>query len=185
MVSLQSNWLFSESRMMLSPSTSDPRVPSSLSYHVADIYLTELDKTLGLSASVPPAPLAILLDPFITLAARTHTSTTYQRIQSVLFLPLLNALDPDSCKMDESPKSKRIRLATDDTIYPNLLTNACFDGSEQGRHFEGQILKSKLLQRIFEVASQPETRDSNRRKMYALWKEHYEESPNSEQCSQP
>lgn len=161
-------------------SASDIRVPSSLSYHIADIYIIELEKALGSSPNTPPAPLATLLDPFISLAARTHTAVTYKRIQSVLFEPLLNALDPGSSQSDEPPKAKRVRLSKDDVAYPNLLANACFDNPEQESSEDGPILKKKLLRRIFEVASEPETRDSNRRKLYALWKESYEEDPSNE-----
>ncbi|KAF8913119.1 ribosomal RNA processing protein [Gymnopilus junonius] len=160
--------------------TSDIRVPSSLSYHIADIYIAELDKALGSASNTPAAPLATLLDPFILLAARTHTSVTYKRIQSALVDPLFNAFVSESSQDDEFPKSKRMRLSKDATSYPNLLENACFSDPEQESSQDGLVIKKKLLHRIFEIASEPETRDSNRRKMYALWKENYDEDPSND-----
>jgi len=103
------------------------------------------------------------------LAARTPTSTTYKRIQSALVEPLLSALASETDPEDDPPKAKRIRTSSDTRAV--LKRNACFEDPELDGHMEGAILKKKLLRRMFEIASQPETRDSNRRKMYALWKE--------------
>ena len=156
-----------ELNLYLSPS--DIRVPASLAYHIADIYIEELDKALGTATSPLPAPLGTLLDPFFYLAAQTPTSTTYKRIQSALFEPLFNTLVPETVPEDTPSKPKRIRLSSD--TLADLKSNACLEDPELDGHMEGTILKKKLLRRMFEVASQPETRDSNRRKMYALWKE--------------
>lgn len=150
-------------------SPSDIRVPASLAYHIADIYIEELEKALGTVTSPQPAPLATILQPFFYLAARTPRTTTYKRIQSALVEPLLDALASEIDPEDDLPKAKRIRLNSD---TPNFLkSNACLEDPELDGRMEGAILKKKLLRRIFEIASQPETKDSNRRKMYALWKE--------------
>jgi len=149
------------------------RVPTSLSYHIADIYVEELDKSLGSISDPLPAPLGTLFDPFFVLAARAPTSVTYKRIQSAVFEPLISTLEPEA-RSEEPPKSKRIRL-NEDSPYPHLLKNACFDDPEREGTQDGADLKKKILRRMFEIASQPETRDSNRRKMYTLWKESYDE----------
>ncbi|KJA25902.1 hypothetical protein HYPSUDRAFT_134377 [Hypholoma sublateritium FD-334 SS-4] len=154
----------------------DIRVPASLAYHIADIYVEELDKALANTPSPSPAPLGLLLDPFFTLASRTSTSTTYKRIQSALFEPLFTALVPESEDGGVRPKSKRIRLSEEAT-HPNIRANSCYSDPETEGPMDGTILKKKLLRRIFEIASQEETRDSNRRKMYTLWKKTYEEDP--------
>jgi ribosomal RNA-processing protein 1 len=160
-------------------STGDIRVPASLAYHIADIYVEELDKVLEVALLPPPAPLAILFEPFFALAARTPTAVTYKRIQDALFEPLFTALVQESYPETEPPKSKRIRLDAEIHSYPHLVANACYSDSEGGP-LDGAILKKKLLRRIFEVASHPDTRDSNRRKMYTLWKESYDEGPDEE-----
>jgi ribosomal RNA-processing protein 1 len=156
-----------ENSIFFSPN--DIRVPTSLAYHIADIYIEELDEALGAATSPPPAPLATILEPFFHLAARTPTSTTYKRIQSALVEPLLSALVSETDPEDDLPKAKRIRLNSETPTF--LKSYACLDDPELDGHMEGAVLKKKLLRRMFEIASQPETRDSNRRKIYALWKE--------------
>ncbi|KAK7064087.1 rRNA processing protein [Favolaschia claudopus] len=162
----------------------DIRVPASLAYHLADIYLQELDKTLAsssLSDAEPslPAPLSPLLNPFFILAARTPTATTYKRIQAEVFEPLFSALSlpPES----QPPPQKRIRLDPSATQeqYLALVSNACFDRPSAGT-VEREILRKKLLRRFFDIASEPETKDSNRRKMYALFKESSEDDGGEE-----
>lgn len=117
-----------------------------------------------------PAPLGTLLDPFIMFSARTPSSVTYERINSALFEPLLSALSPPSSN-DQPPSAKRIKLDRDPATFPHLLKNACFKNPKLEGNVGGVELNKNLLRRVFEVASRLETRDSNRRKMYALWKE--------------
>ena len=162
-------WLPYKELNILFLSPTDIRVPASLAYHIADIYIEELDKALGTATSPLPAPLGTLLEPFFYLAAQTPTSTTYKRIQSALFEPLLNALVPETDHQDIPSKAKRVRLSSD--TLPYLKSNARLEDPGLDGHMEGAVLKKKILRRMFEIASHPETRDSNRRKMYALWKE--------------
>ncbi|PCH34048.1 hypothetical protein WOLCODRAFT_87225 [Wolfiporia cocos MD-104 SS10] len=116
----------------------DPRVPASLSYHLADIYLQELEKALG-NPPQPlslPAPLSTLLTPFITLAARTPSNITYQRIQSTLLEPLFSSLKP-ARHDDEPPSRKRPRLST--PTFSNLRSNACLSDPKS----EGALLRDE------------------------------------------
>lgn len=161
----------------------DIRVPTSLAYHLSDIFIEELEKAL---VSVPepeailPAPLSTLLTPFFLLAARTPISTTYQRVQSEVFTPLFSALSSPQPPEDQPPAQKRMRLDPEvQQQYPILASNACFDTPSEGK-IEGAILRKKLLRRIFEIASEPDTRDSSRRKMYALFKENTEDDVGEE-----
>ncbi|TDL28058.1 Nop52-domain-containing protein [Rickenella mellea] len=158
---------------VLSPE--DNRVPGSLTYHVCDVYLEELDKVFALhtddSEDVPPAPLSILVDPFIHLAARTSSNITHQRIQSAVLIPLFNAL---SVPAPSSPDELAHRHTTDDYLstnptYHHLIGNACLQSPEEGK-IRVDLLKKGLLQSMFDIASGPDTRDANRRKLYALWK---------------
>ncbi|KAI0964425.1 hypothetical protein AcW1_001248 [Taiwanofungus camphoratus] len=156
----------------------DTRVPASLAYHLADIYLEELDKALAPTPAPPPpppsptpAPLSTLLAPFFALAARTPTNATYQRIQSALLDPLFAALRP--APVDAEPSHKRRRLSA--PAYPHLRANACADDPGAEGPLEGSALRRALLRRMFDVASGQDTRDSNRRKLYALWKNNAED----------
>ncbi|KAJ7706006.1 nucleolar protein,Nop52-domain-containing protein [Mycena rosella] len=162
----------------------DIRVPTSLAYHLSDIFVDELEKALATASDPPilPAPLSTLLTPFFVMAARTPTSVTYKRIQSELFNPLLSALSsPQSIDADDQPPAKRMRLDPGvQQQYPTLVSNACFDSPSDGK-IEGAVLRKKLLRRIFEIASEPDTRDSSRRKMYALFKESTEDDDAGEE----
>ena len=40
---------------------------------------------------------------------------------------------------------------------------------------DSPTLKKHLLKEMFDVASEPDTRDANRRRLYSLWKEHMED----------
>ncbi|KAI1793170.1 Nop52-domain-containing protein [Ganoderma leucocontextum] len=151
----------------------DSRVPTSLAYHLADVYLEELDKALGSSpVDTPlPAPLSTILAPFLALSARTPTAITLQRIQSALLEPLVTALS--TRQGSDEPSRKRLRLST--TAYPNLVANACeTDPSKEGV-ISPSALRKAVFKQVFEVASEPDTRDANRRKLYAFWKEHMED----------
>ncbi|KAI0697576.1 Nop52-domain-containing protein [Cytidiella melzeri] len=157
----------------------DVKVPPSIPYHLADIYLEELDKAvLALSSSSsasspPPTPLSTLLHPFFALAARTSTKMTVQRIESALLEPLFDALDSSShTEQDEDNENdnedrarKRLRLSG--PAFPHIISNACL--ASEGALSAGALQKG-LLKRLFEVASEEQTKDANRRKMYKFWK---------------
>lgn len=151
-------------------------MPTSLAYHLADIYLEELDKVLGSPPvdSSLPAPLSTLLAPFYTLAARTATTVTYQRIQSTLFEPIISSL---SSRQDfDEPSRKRPRLNT--PTFPHLVRNACAINPAAEGALSNTAIRKVLLKQLFDVASEPDTRDANRRKMYAFWKENMEDGEN-------
>ncbi|KAK7058396.1 hypothetical protein VNI00_002030 [Paramarasmius palmivorus] len=163
----------------------DMKVPTSLTYHLSEIYLEELDKVLGAtpstSSSPPAAPLILLLAPFFNLSALTPTSGTYKFIQSTLLEPLLASLkSPESEDSDdENPRSrKRRRLDSgSDVAFPNLVAHCSSDSSET---VSSGTLRKRLVRKIFEVASEPGTRDSNRKKMYKLWEKEKEEESDEE-----
>ena len=146
-------------------SYNDIRIPASLAFHLSEIYLEELDKALSSSDSPLPAPLSTLLLPFIVLAARTPTNTTYKHIQSSLFEPLNNAL-----KSSSGPPSRK-KQRTLSFSYSKLLANACACSPETEGAKDPGIVRTSVLQRIFDVASETETRDANRRRMYAFYKD--------------
>ncbi|KIK97559.1 hypothetical protein PAXRUDRAFT_824818 [Paxillus rubicundulus Ve08.2h10] len=141
----------------------DIRIPASLTFHLAEIYFEELENTLACSVSSLPVPLLALLSPFIILAAHTPTSTTYKHIQEVLFQPLLTALQPRT----PNPR-KRARVSVPE--YPNMLSNVCTYAPQTDNPMEAGALRAAILHKLFAVASAEDTRDANRRKMYALYK---------------
>lgn len=146
-------------------SPNDIRVPASLAFHLSEIYLEELEKALISSESPPPVPLSTLLLPFVGLAARTPTNTTYKHIQSSLFEPLRNSL-----KSSSGPPSRK-KARTSSSNYSTLLVNAYTSGSDGDRVMDLDAVRKSILQKIFDVASETETRDANRRRMYAFYKD--------------
>ncbi|OJA19572.1 rRNA processing [Rhizopogon vesiculosus] len=149
--------------------SNDIRVPASLAFHLSEIYLEELDKTLLRSESPLPVPMSTLLSPFIVLAARTPTNTTYKHIQSSLFEPLHNAL-----KSSSGPPSRK-KARTSSSHYSKLLSNACACSPESEGAEDADAVRKSILQKIFDVASETETRDANRRRMYAFYKDAVED----------
>ena len=155
-------------------SPDDTRVPTSLAYHLSDIYLEELDKALANSPveSPLPAPLSTLLAPFFVLSSRTPTTITYQRIQTALIDPLLTALSP-RVDSDDQPSRKRPRLSS--PTFDNLVSNSCASEPVSEGAQSTLSLRKIVLKQLFDVASEPDTRDANRRRLYALWKERAED----------
>jgi len=157
----------------------DNRVPSSLGYHLSDIYLEELNKAVKTSSPCPPTPLCTMLAPFLALAARTPSNVTCKRLQTSLFEPLLSdlAIASEYSTQDlsdglEGPKRKRTKRP--DPIFQDLIYNSRRDENGPKAQTPNELRKS-IYQAIFDVASQQETRDSNRRKLYAVWKEGMED----------
>ncbi|KAB5594509.1 Ribosomal RNA-processing-like protein [Ceratobasidium theobromae] len=161
----------------------DKRVPASLSYHLADIYLEELDKALNTTdqASTPKSHEPSGFSQFHTVQTRTSNKITYGRMQTALFVPLLDALSARSSlsNTDELDSQQRKRKRSSE-IYPNLTESMCEPGTENAGNHLAQAIKSPqdvtrdVLKAIFDAAGDADTKDANRRKMYALWKERTE-----------
>ncbi|CAE7203137.1 unnamed protein product [Rhizoctonia solani] len=156
----------------------DKTVPASLSYHFADIYLEELDKALETGDNDCETPLITLLQPFIHLSSRTSNKITYGRMQTALFVPLLDTLVTRATipSADSADSQQRKRKRSSET-YPNLVESACkpktqVDGAPSATP---QDVAKEVLKAIFDVAGHIDTKDANRRKMYALWKDRMEE----------
>ncbi|KAF8684573.1 Nucleolar protein,Nop52 [Rhizoctonia solani] len=157
----------------------DKKVPASLSYHLADIYLEELDKALDTNDDDHKLPLITLLRPFINLSACTPNKITYSRMQTALFTPLLDALVFRATPLDsdniDSQQRKRKRSSE---TYPNILESICKCTSQAGATpstGNSQDTAKDILNAIFEAAGHIDTKDANRKKMYALWKQRMEE----------
>jgi len=142
---------------------SDPGVAPGLSYHLSEIWLAELDKACATSTAPvarKPVPLGLVLGPFLTLAAETPNKVTYRQIQAHLLDPLLAALSYPS------ESDKRSDLSTTKDNFPNLLANSCVSPSDEPS--DRSELRKDVMEYIFEVASREDSRDSNRRKLYAI-----------------
>ena len=137
-----------------------------------DIYLVELDKALasGLTDNETlPAPLLPLLSPFLELVSRTNSNVAYQRISNEIFHPLLIAFKPQPELDPDNPRKKRPR-PDDGPTFSHILGNSCLEDPKEEGKIERVQLRKGLLRKVFDIASGPDARESNRRKMHAVWK---------------
>ena len=159
-------------------SADDNRIPSSLKYHLADIYLEELNKVLAWDSEAsdkcpPPAPLDVLVAPFLTLLARTPSNHTFERVMSAVLEPLIQSLTPPGS--DEPPRQKGRRLLGNEISF--VVENSCTLGSSTA---DRSSVHQALLKQVFAVASEQDTRDSNRRRLYKFWKSNLDDDARCE-----
>jgi len=160
----------------------DNRVPLSLKYHLADVYLEELDKVLTSYSEAsnsddnhpstpgpPRAPLDTLIAPFLTLLARTPSNHTFERVMTTVLEPLIQSFAPPGTA--EPPSKKRRRLLGTEML--SLVDNSCISSSPAAT--DKSSIHQALLKQVFAVASEQDTRDSNRRRLYKLWKSNLED----------
>ncbi|KAJ1019323.1 hypothetical protein NDA13_006240 [Ustilago tritici] len=109
-------------------STNDPKVPDSLTYHLSDIYLDELEKVIEQvdnsqneeekeeqeeEEDLPLIPTLELLKPFVDALATAKSKAMYERIWSNVFHPLLedtlraSAKEHDNLASDDQDQVER------------------------------------------------------------------------------
>jgi ribosomal RNA-processing protein 1 len=113
------------------------------------------------------APLPLLLHPFFDMLGQTSSNVTFSRIKDSLLNPALNFLTtaPTANNTVTQPR-KRIRVSAPD--YTFLSTHSCIQPKIAPE--SPNDVKRSLLEAVFASASHADTRDSNRRKLYAIWK---------------
>ena len=135
-----------------------------MAYHLSDIYLEELEKVT--EADDPAPPLSTLLSPFLRVASQTASNLTHKHIISSLLDPLLSVLSSE-----DEPRSKRRRLeedVEDSKPFAELVALCRCTPSDSGP-LGKDALRSRILRTLFEIASEEQTKDANRRKLYTLW----------------
>lgn len=147
-------------------------MPPGLVYHIADVYLEELDKV---QSSAPleeaPVPLTLIIAPLLSLSAQTTSKVAFKRLRTAAWEPLLESLSPSQVESEDEEERPRKRSRVDKNgTLPGLHRNSCLDDPSHGRLNKDSLCKG-VRRKIFEVASDPSTRDSNRRQLYKLWKE--------------
>jgi ribosomal RNA-processing protein 1 len=122
----------------------------------------------------PRAPIDTLIAPFLTLLARTTSNHTFDRVMSVVLEPLVQSLAPAGSP--ESPSKKRRRLLGTEMSF--VADNACMSSlptTTAAADADKPALHQALLKQVFSVASERDTRDSNRRRLYKFWKSNLED----------
>lgn len=156
----------------------DSRIPHSLAYHLADIYVDELERSLPEvpASALRVVPLVPLLQPFLTTFALCPSSTMFARIADNLFISLFDYSVP----LPPQPKSKRRKIESQLAIieYPRIFEQSQVEemtgneGVEEGRRLCGE----GVLAALFAEGGKKETNEVNRRRMYKLWREKSGES---------
>lgn len=107
------------------------------------------------------------MKPFITLLGDTPSSITFKRIQEDLLQTALDQLTIASL-INEGlpPPRKRKRITAPDYSF------LCNHSSAEPKRVadEPGVVKASLLKTVFDQASRSDTRDTSRRKLYAVWK---------------
>ncbi|KAI5474876.1 hypothetical protein MNV49_002320 [Pseudohyphozyma bogoriensis] len=142
----------------------DSRIPHSIAYHLADIYVDEIESSIStplVTLPSPPStiPLLSLLAPFYTTLSLAPSSTLFTRVSSNVFVPLLEA----SLTKPE-PEGKKRKFASE-------IVKPTFDGVFEKSEEEREEVGKKVLERLFEVGGGKETNEVNRRRLYVLYKE--------------
>ncbi|KAJ9112664.1 hypothetical protein QFC22_006166 [Naganishia vaughanmartiniae] len=165
--------------ILVDPSTGpltyeNPRTPVSLAWHLADIWVDELNKVLG-DEEIPPAPVPTLLEPFTQLLTRTNNAQTPTRLLPAIYEPILCAalpLSDPSVARERSVKRRKTSTGSSSreekrAAVAHILTRSTVGDDEErlGR----DVLRSMMAQ-----ASLPDehgVKDVNRRKVYAFVKD--------------
>ncbi|WRT69712.1 uncharacterized protein IL334_006702 [Kwoniella shivajii] len=153
----------------------DRKVPTSIATHLSDIYLDELNKALALPEvdSQPACPLVAVLEPHITLLTRTTTSTVHTRLMASIFTPLLESLTlaSPSLALERDAERPPKRTKKDEPMYAHIVMHSCTGQEGRVERSSASALRRGLLKRMFEAAADGKTGESNRRKVYTVWRE--------------
>ena len=151
----------------------DSKIPHSIAYHLADIYVDELERSLPATpaSAVRCVPLIPLLQPFFKTITISSSTPMWTRITENLFIPLFDYSVPPP----PQPKTKRRKIESqlEITPYPRIFEVSEVEGMKGNEDFETgkRMCGEGILSELFKQASIPETNEVNRRKMYKLWRE--------------
>ncbi|KNE58056.1 hypothetical protein AMAG_04880 [Allomyces macrogynus ATCC 38327] len=146
--------------MMEGPLNSkDVKVPDSLRFHTIEVFIDILEATVD--EPVPPQIITTLLMPFIVMMAENPTKGVFERIRTEVFCKLMEIVDREIATTDEDSNGSADAPEKDDDDDQQVVLKTS----------KLQIYFPEILGILFEIASHPNTRDVNRKRMYALVKE--------------
>ncbi|WVQ78924.1 hypothetical protein IAT38_001016 [Cryptococcus sp. DSM 104549] len=150
----------------------DRRVPTSIATHLGDIYLEELDKALGMPEvdSQPACPLTTVLLPHTLLLTRTTTPTVHTRLMDAVFTPLLTSLELASSAVNEDERPSK-KAKKSEPMYAHIVMHSSAGEAGQQERSSPSQLRKALLKSMFVTAADGKAGESNRRKVYKVWRE--------------
>lgn len=150
-------------------SSNNVHVPASITYHICDTFLAELEAAVAAHAEASPAvPTIELLAPFMDLAATSTSKQVHERVMSRVIDPFLEACE----RRLEAPSPKQRRPTEGDEPLEALLTHTRLDTGVASC----SDVYSAALQRLMGAASASDTYAPSRRQLYARWHEAAEAS---------
>ncbi|SCZ93660.1 BZ3500_MvSof-1268-A1-R1_Chr6-3g08802 [Microbotryum saponariae] len=152
----------------------DARIPASLAYHLADIYLAEIERICPpVDSPSPVVPVIPLLQPFLTTLALAPSKTLFQRVTSNVTTPLLE----DALPAPPAPPSKRrkVESSIEKATFPGIFSHAQEAGKDEVSEEERKEKVGKaLLRALFEEGAKSATNEVNRRRLYEIVKQREE-----------
>ncbi|SGY16717.1 BQ5605_C012g06962 [Microbotryum silenes-dioicae] len=152
----------------------DARIPASLAYHLADIYLAEIERICPpIDSPSPVVPVIPLLQPFLTTLALAPSKTLFQRVTSNVTTPLLE----DALPAPPAPPSKRrkVESSIEKPTFPGIFSHAQEAGEDKVSEEERKEKVGKaLLRALFEEGAKSATNEVNRRRLYEIVKQREE-----------
>jgi len=152
----------------------DSRIPHSISYHLADIAVPELSRSLAsplrplppLATPLPnqSVPLVPLLTPYLTTLALCQSKAMWIRFTEGVFDPLL-----DSSLPVVAPPAKKRRTEVKSKVDPEAVVVLNEAVEAQGVEGEGERrLKAgvEVLKALFVEGGKEGTDEVNRRRLY-------------------
>lgn len=113
-------------------SLQDSKTPVSVAYHVIDIYVEELERSLDdQSEEDPPAPVLDLLQPWIDALSSAASKAAFQRVLDNVFEPILADLQSEDAgkrqKSDLTPVTLEHTLAGQPKKLDQAILKRMFD----------------------------------------------------------
>ncbi|GAA5929657.1 Rrp1p [Sporobolomyces koalae] len=141
-----------------------PKTPHSLTFHLSDIFLDELERVSGtLTSADRPVPLVALLQPYMHTLTVAPSAPIFDRLVEQLFKPLLTAFFPPPSK-PQPRRRKKDGPPPPRPQYPSILEH-CQEGEAVEADVGTQVAK-QILTSLFAVGGKPEVDEHNRRKIY-------------------
>jgi len=154
-------------------SSNNVRVPDSITYHVCDIFLDEVEHSLvELEDTDVTVPILELLSPFMELAATSQSKRMFERVMASVLTPFLSECERRASHDMQDRKRRRVESEASEPLYDSIFSRvqAEADDDEDDEDNTMASIHKQALQRVVAVASGSDTYAPSRRKLYDLWK---------------
>ncbi|WFD20930.1 hypothetical protein MCAP1_003185 [Malassezia caprae] len=148
------------------------RVPDSITYHICDIYLDELEQSIAeMEDTDATVPILDLLSPFMELASTSQSKRMFDRVMASVLTPFLEECEKRSIASGQDRKRRRVESEASEPRYDSIFSHVQVEvDDDEDEDNTMAFLHKQALQRIVATASGSDTYAPSRRKLYDLWK---------------